>query len=60
MKIYNERELENIGTKAADIDCNDFMKICKKCIKKCSSLTIDSALPAKNYSRFRKNLLDLL
>ena len=59
MKIYNKRELQNIASNhSADIGCNDFMKIYRKCTSEpYSSLTIDTTLPADDPLRFRKNLL---
>ena len=62
MKIYNNRELQNIATNhSADIDYKDFMKVKKKCTSEpYSFLTTDTALPADNPLRFRKNLLNLL
>ena len=62
MKIYNNRELQNIATNhSADIDYKDFMKVYKKCTSEpYSFLTTDTALPADNHLRFRKNLLNLL
>ena len=62
MKIHNKRELQNIATDhSADIDYKDFMKIYRICTSEpYSFLTIDTALPAENSLRFRRNLLDLL
>ena len=58
MKNNNNRELQNIAINhSADIDCKDFMKIYKECIKKpFGFLAIDATLPASNPLRFRKNL----
>ena len=42
MKIQNKRELQNIATNhSASIDYNDFMKIYKKCTKKCTIFFFD-------------------
>ena len=62
MKINNKRELQNIAINhSADIDYKDFMKIYRECTKEpYSSLAIDTALPASNPLRFRKNLFDSL
>ena len=59
MKINNRKELQNIATNhSADIDYNDFVRICRECTKKPHSfLTIDTTLPASDPLRFRKNLL---
>ena len=48
MKIHNKRELQNIANHSADIDYKDFMNIYK------------TTLPADDFLRFRKNLLDSL
>ena len=58
MKINNKRELQNIAINhSADIDYKDFVKISRKCTKEpYSFLTIDTALPASDPLRFRKNL----
>ena len=50
MKRNNRIELKNIGNDhSADIDCNDFMKIYRKCTKKpFNFLTIDTTLPASD------------
>ena len=60
MKIHNKRVLQQITTNhSADIDHNDFMKIYRTCTSEAYSfLTHDTTLPANNYLRFRKNLLD--
>ena len=62
MKINNKRELQNIAINhSADIDYKDFIKIYTECIKEpYYFLTIDTALPASNPLRFRKNLFDTL
>ena len=62
MKIHNKRELQQIATNhSADTDYKDFMKIYRKCTSEpYSFLTIDTTLPANNFLRFRKNLLDPL
>ena len=62
MKIHNLRKLQQIAINhSADIDYKDFMKVYRKCTSKpYSFLTIDTTLPANNYLRFRKNLLDPL
>ena len=58
MKINNKRELQYIAINhSADIDYKDFVKISRKCTKEpYSVLTIDTALPASDPLRFRKNL----
>ena len=58
MKINNRKELQNIAfNHSADIDYQDFMKICKECTKEpFSFLTIGTMLPASDSLRFRKNL----
>ena len=60
MKINNRGELQNIAINHyADIDYNDFMKICRECTKEpYNLLTIDTTLPASDPLRFRKNLFD--
>ena len=60
MKINNKRELQNIATDhSADIDYQDFKKIYRECTKEpYNFLTIDTALPAGDLLRFRKNLFD--
>ena len=62
MKIHNKREVQNIATNhSAEIDYKDLMKIYRKCTSEpYSFLTIDTALPADNPLRFRKNLLNPL
>ena len=58
MKINNKRELQNIALNhSADIDCQNFKKICRECTKE-PFLTIDTTLPASDPLRFRKNLFD--
>ena len=60
MKVHSRRELQNIAfNHSADIGYKDFLKFYRNCTKKpYSFLTIDTALPADNHMRFRKNLLD--
>ena len=60
MKINNRGELQNIAINHyADIDYNDFMKICRECTKEpYNLLTIDTTLPTSDPLRFRKNLFD--
>ena len=62
MKINSRRELQNIATDhSADIDYQDFKKICRECTKEpYNFLTIDTTLPASDPLRFRKNLLESL
>ena len=62
MKINNKRELQNITTShSAGIGYKDFMKIYRECIKEpFNFMTINTALPASNSLRFRKNLFDTL
>ena len=62
MKINNRRELQNIAINhSADIGYKDFMNIYRKCtIEHFDFLTIDTALPACDPLRFRKNLFDFL
>ena len=59
MKVNNRKELQNIALNhSADIVYKDFVKIYRECTKKpYSFLTIDTALPASDPLRFRKNLL---
>ena len=59
MKINNRKELQNIAINhSADIDYNDFVRIYRECTSKpYSLLTVDTALPASDPLRFRKNLL---
>ena len=58
MKINSKRELQNIAINhSADIDYNDLVKMCRKSKEEpYSFLTIDTALPASDPLRFRKNL----
>ena len=60
MKIHDGRELRNIAKNhSADIDYKDFLKIYRNCTNEpYSFLTIDTALPADNLTRFRKNFSD--
>ena len=60
MKIHNKRELQNIAfDRSADIDYKDFVKIYRNCTNEpYSFFTIDTALPADNPMRFRKNFSD--
>ena len=60
MKIHNRRELQQIAIDhSTDIDYKDFLKIYRNCTKEpYSFLTIDTALPADNPMRFRKNFSD--
>ena len=57
MKIHNRRELQNIAIDhSVDIDYKDFLKIYRNCTKEpYSFLTNNTALPADNPLRFRKN-----
>ena len=60
MKIHNTRELQQIAIDhSADIDYKDFLKIYRNCTKEpYSFLTIDTALPADDPLRFKKNFSD--
>ena len=60
MKINNKRELQNIAiNNSADIDYQDFIKICRERRKKPYNFyKIDTTLPASNPLRFLKNLSD--
>ena len=62
MKIHSKKVLKNIAINhSADIDYNDFVKIYRACTKEpYSFLTIDTALPASDPLRFRKNLFSFL
>ena len=62
MKINNRKELQNIAINhSADIDYQDFIKICREFTKEpYSFLTIDTTLSSSNPLRFRKNLFDAL
>ena len=61
MKINNKIELQNIAINhSADIDYKDFVKIYREYTKEpYSFLTIDTALPASDPLRFKKDLLPL-
>ena len=61
MKINNIRELQNIAiSHSADFDYKDFMKIYREHTKEpYSFLTIDTALPASDPLRFRKNFFSV-
>ena len=55
MKIHNKRGLQNIAIDhSTDIDYKHFLKIYRNCTNE-PFLTIDTALPADNPMRFRKN-----
>ena len=58
MKIHNRKELQSIAINhSADLDHEDFVKICRKYTsKRFSFLTSDTILPANKFLRFRKNL----
>ena len=60
MKIHNRGELQQIAIDhSADIDYKDFLKIYRNCTKEpYSILTINTALPADNAMRSRKNFSD--
>ena len=60
MKIHSKRELQQIAIDhSADIDYKDFLEIYRNCTKESYSfLAIDTALPADNPMRFRKNFSD--
>ena len=62
MKISNRKELKNITINySADIDYNDFLRICKECTRKpYSFLKIDTTLRASDPLRFRKNFASVL
>ena len=62
MKTHNKGELQNIAINhSADIDYENVLKIYRNCTKEpYSFLTIDTALPADNSMRFRKNFSDSL
>ena len=62
MNIHNRRELKNIAINhSAYIEYKNFMKIYRKWTKEqYSFLSIDTTLPADNFLKFRKNLLDPL
>ena len=62
MRINNRRELKNIAfDHSADIDDEDFVKICRECRKEpYNFLAIDTTLPASNPLRSRKHLLESL
>ena len=59
MKINNRRELQNIAfIHSADIDCKNFMKMCRECTKEpYSFLTIDTTLSPTDPLKFRKNFV---
>ena len=60
IKTNNKRELQNIAINhSTDIDYQDFMNIYRECTREpFNFLTIDTALPASDLLRFRKNLFD--
>ena len=60
MKINNKRESQNIEINhSADIDYQDFIKICRECTKgPYHFLTRNTKLPASDSLRFRKKLFD--
>ena len=60
MKIDNRRELQQITIDhSADIDYKDFLKIYRNCTREpYSFLTVDTALPADDPMKLRKNFLD--
>ena len=60
MEINNKRELQNITINhSTNIDYQDSKNIYREYTKEpYNFLTIDSALPAGDLSRFRKNLFD--
>ena len=62
MKSHNKRELQNIATNhSADVSYKDFINIYRKCTSEPNFfLTIDTTLPANNFLRFRKSILDSL
>ena len=57
MKIHNKKELQQIAIDhSTDTDYKDFLKVYRNCTNEpYSFLTIDTALPAANPMRFRKN-----
>ena len=59
MEINNRKELKNIAINhSADIDYNDFVRLYRECTRKpYSFLIMDTALPASDPVRFRKDLL---
>ena len=59
MKIHDRKEFQSIAINhSADLDHEDFVKICRNCTSKpFSFLTSDTILPANKFLRFRKNLL---
>ena len=59
MKTNNRKELQNIAiNQSADIDYNDFVKIYREFTREpYSFLTIDTALPASDPLKFRKDLI---
>ena len=60
MKISDQIELQNIARNhSAVIDYKDFRKIYKECAKEpYNFLTIETALPASDPLRIRKNFFD--
>ena len=60
MKIYNKRELQQIAINhSADIDYKGSFRIYRNCTNELYFfLVIDTALPADNLMRFRKNVSD--
>ena len=61
MKINNKRELQNIAINhSEDIDYKDFMKTYREYTKELYYfMMIDTALPASDYLRSRKDLLPI-
>ena len=62
MNILNKRELQQIALNhSSDIDFQNLMNLYKKCTgKPYSFLVIDTTLASDNYSRCRKNLLEII
>ena len=59
MKIPNKREVQEISSNhSSDIECKDFIKLCKDYTKEPFTFLVDdTTLPLDNLLKFRKNLL---
>ena len=61
MNILNKRELQQIALNhSSDIDFQNLMNLYKKCTGKPYSFLVIDTLASDNYSRCRKNLLEII
>ena len=61
MNILNKRELQQIALNhSSDIDFQNLMNLYKKCTGKPYYFLIIDTLASDNYSRCRKNLLEII